>query len=148
LYGIEYGHEYVRVVIGPLVLYDRHKPLEAHATINVLLGQWPQGAITLSVELNEHKVPYFQHVRVIFVDQMSSLSTPNAVKVELRARTARSGFTHLPEVIFHAAWENVRCWYSRILIGFSDNGNNLKGLKVKLPKLDPQVFAFIVRQES
>jgi hypothetical protein len=125
LYGFEYGHEYVRVVIGPLVLYDGHKPLKAHATINVLLGQWPQWAITLPVELNEHKVPYFQHVGVIFVDQMSSLPTSNAVEVELRARTARSCLTHFPEVIFHAAWENMRCWHSVILIGFWDHSNKL-----------------------
>lgn len=107
LYGIKYGHEYVGVIVGPFVLYDGHKALKAHATIDVFLGQRPQGAIALSVELNEHKVPYFQHIRVIFVDKMSCLSTSDSIKVELRARTARSCFAHFPEVVLHAAWENV-----------------------------------------
>ena len=83
--GGEEGSEQVRVVVGPLVLDDRHQPLEPHPAVDVLVGQRPQGLVLLPVELHEDQVPD-PDVRVVHIDKVSCVPAPNPVVTRLRAK--------------------------------------------------------------
>mmetsp|Transcript_15095 Transcript_15095/g.34703 ORF Transcript_15095/g.34703 Transcript_15095/m.34703 type:complete len:244 (+) Transcript_15095:2211-2942(+) len=67
-------------------------------------------AAVLAVELDEDKVPDFQHVGVVLVDQVSSISSSNSVKMKLRAWAAGASVSHLPEVVLHVALEHSLRW--------------------------------------
>ena len=64
------------------------------------------------IELNEDKVPYFEHIRVVHVHFRGGVAATYAIVVNLCARPTRSCFTHFPEVILHAEREYVRLWHS------------------------------------
>ena len=103
----EKGGENIRIIIGGLVLEHRHKTLISKSGIDMLVGQRPKGSIWLTVVLYEDVVPYLQHVRIILINEMSSVSPSYPVVVDFTARSAWSLVTHLPEIIFHVARENV-----------------------------------------
>ena len=100
--------EYVGVVVGGLALQHAHEALEAHARIDVLGGQFHQVAVGHAVVLHEHKVPDFNHLRVVLVHQVAAcnLLAGNVVAqvdVDFGAGTARAGFAHFPEVVLLVA---------------------------------------------
>lgn len=60
--------------------------------------------------LDEHKVPNFQDIRIIHVDQVSSISASYPVVMDLSARPTWALVSHLPEVILGAERQNALCW--------------------------------------
>ena len=60
-------------------LDDRDEALEAHAAVDVLLGQRLETAVGLAVELHEDQVPYFQHVGVVLVDEVGRVAPSDPV---------------------------------------------------------------------
>jgi len=106
--GVEQRDEHVRVVVGAAVLQDRHQPLETHAGVDVLVGQRPQRAALLAVELDEDQVPDLDHVRVVRVHERGRVpAAADAVVVQLRARPAGPHVAHLPEVVGLAAGQHA-----------------------------------------
>ena len=104
--------EDVGVVVRGLALDRTHETLEAHTGIDHFLSQRLQRTVCLAVILHEDDVPYLNHLRVVFVDQLPSrhfgaLFGRTAVHVDLRTRTARTRITHLPEVIVLVAVQDM-----------------------------------------
>lgn len=105
---LEERRKYVGIIIGRFVLQHRYQTLETHASIHVLIRQRTQRTIRLTIILNKNVVPDLQHVRIVLVDQMSSITPPpNTVVVDLTTGTAWALITHLPKVILHVPRENV-----------------------------------------
>ena len=107
LNGGEEGREDVGVVVARLVLDDRGDALEAHAGIDVPRRQRAEFAIAAAVVLDEDEVPYLDNVRRARVDQLATALVGGAITMNLAARSARSRFAHLPEVVFLVAPVNV-----------------------------------------
>ena len=60
-------------------LDDRDESLEAHATVDVLLGQRLEAAVGLAVELHEDQVPDLQHVGIVLVDEVRRVAPSDPV---------------------------------------------------------------------
>ena len=88
-------------------LQDRDEALEAHARVDGLGGERPELAARLAVELHEHQIPHLEHVGVVHVHQARGVAAADAVVVDLRARPARPGVAHLPEVVLRVAGEDA-----------------------------------------
>ncbi len=69
--SFQYRLEYVGIVVGGLSLQSAHQTLEAHAGVDNLGGKPFEAAVRLAVELHEHEVPDFNHLRVVFVHQLA-----------------------------------------------------------------------------
>ena len=67
-YLVEHAGEYVGVVVAPLALEHSAEPLESHSGVDVLGGKGLEVAVSHSLVLHEHEVPYLYHVRVALVD--------------------------------------------------------------------------------
>ena len=111
---LEHRLEHIRVVIRGLALYRTNQTLEAHTGVNHLHRQRLQRTVRLAVVLHEHDVPNLNHLRMIFVHQFATgdavtLVERTAVHMYLRARTAGTGITHLPEIIVLVAVQNMVC---------------------------------------
>lgn len=78
---VEYWDEDVGVVIRAFVLNDGDQSLETHTSIDMFRRKRSEGAISLAVELNEHVVPYFQNIWVVFVDEVRSITAAYPVEV-------------------------------------------------------------------
>ena len=65
--SVEDGKKDVGVVVGTLVLNNRDQSFEAHAAIDVFLGQRLQRGISFTIERHEDQVPNLQHVRIVHV---------------------------------------------------------------------------------
>ncbi|MNM92942.1 hypothetical protein D3C81_1052950 [compost metagenome] len=83
------------------VLQDRSQALQTHAGVNARRRQRHQRAIWLAIELHEHQVPDFDEAVAIFIRRTRG-TTGNVVTVveeDFGARAARTGVSHLPEVV-------------------------------------------------
>ena len=96
----------VGLVVPALVLQDRTDALEAHARVDVLGGELGELALRVAVVLDEDEVPELDvagatrvHPAAMrrVVAPITRVGTP--VDVDLRARPARAGLGHLPEVL-------------------------------------------------
>ena len=123
--GSKDRHENIRIIIRALVLNHRCQPFEAHAGINMLRWQFTQKTIffakkhslvslersehegVLPIELNEDKIPDFQDIRIVMIDQMSSISATDAIEMDLGTRSTRSRVAHFPEVVLHITGKDV-----------------------------------------
>ena len=99
--GDEALHE-VAVVVGARVLHDSRHALQAHARIEVAVGQLGHGAVLLAVVLGEHEVPELEEA--VAVAAGSAIGTPAAellalVEVDLGAGAAGAGGAGGPEVV-------------------------------------------------
>ena len=63
-------HENIRIVVGSLSLDGHTQPLETHSGIHVFVGQWLQCSGSEAIELNEHKVPDFNDLGMVAVDEL------------------------------------------------------------------------------
>ena len=99
--------EQISVVVAALVLQHAHQSFQSHAGIDVARWKRHQCATWLTIELNEHQVPHFQHIRVAAIDQACCVASADAVVMNFGAGAARAGLAHLPEIIFHAARDHV-----------------------------------------
>ena len=89
-------------------LDDRGDALEAHAGIDVALGQGREGAVGVGVELDEDEVPDLDATRIVGVDQRAAgVARRREIDVELGARAARAGVAHHPEVVLLVAVDDV-----------------------------------------
>ena len=89
-----------------------HRRLETHTGIDVTGRQLLQRTVGLAVELHEDEVPNFDDLRMPRIDHFaarlgSDFGLIAQVEVNLRTRTARSRFTHLPEIIVLVAMDDV-----------------------------------------
>ena len=81
-FGENWGEE-VGVIVGSDIVKHRHETLEAETSVDVFGGKSSELAGRFTVVLNEDDVPDFENVRVIHVDEMSSISATDSVKVDL-----------------------------------------------------------------
>ena len=96
------GTEQVGVEVVGDALQDRGHPLEAHAGIDVLLGQGAQAALLVPVELHKHQVPQFQVAVAVAAGcaLRAAAAGLGALVVEyLGAGAAGAGHSHVPEVV-------------------------------------------------
>ena len=93
--------EQVDLVVRMHVLQDGGEALEAHARIHARRGQRLDRTIRLHVELHEHVVPDLDVAVAVLVGRARrAAGNVRAVVVEdLRARAARAGVGHHPEVV-------------------------------------------------
>lgn len=70
-------------------------------------GLFTQSKSILPVVLDKHQIPDFQHIRVVHVDEVCSISASNAVVVDLTAGPTGTSISHLPEIVFHTTWQNT-----------------------------------------
>ena len=103
----EDGAPCVGVVVRRDVLEDRGDALEAHAGVDVGLGEGDKLATDHALKLHEHQVPDLEHHRVVLVDKVGGVAPPEAVEVDLGARAARAGLPNLPEVVLHVPLQDV-----------------------------------------
>src|SRR5690606_27772095 len=113
---VEDRFEDIRIV-GRCLLLDRHaQAFEAHTRVHVSCGKSLQAAGSFPVELHEHEVPYFDHLGMIAVAEFVAgfllyLFVGSKVDVHFGAWSARSGVSHLPEVILSPAEQDAILTY-------------------------------------
>ncbi len=93
--------EQVDLIVAVNMLEHGGEALEAHARIDALLRQLRHVALGVAIELHEHEIPDLDEaVAVLFRRPGRAAPHFRAVIVEhFRARTARAGVAHGPEVI-------------------------------------------------
>ncbi len=91
----------VAFVVGALELHDRADALEAHARVDVAVGQVRHRAVLLAVVLREDEVPELQE-SVAVVAGLLALEGGTLVVVDLGAGAARAGGAGGPEVVVGA----------------------------------------------
>ena len=72
----------INVVVGRLVLQNRHQPFQTHASVDMLGGE-ERKALFIPVELNKDNVPNLNDVWVIGIDQRSCVAIANSIVVNL-----------------------------------------------------------------
>ncbi len=99
----------IGVVVAEHPLQNGRDALETHAGVDVLGRQFLELAPLIAVVLDEHQVPQLDEPRTATVhraDVPRRLTTVAAARaaidVDLRARAARPGLAHLPEVVLFA----------------------------------------------
>ena len=98
-------------------LNDRGHALETHSGIDVALRQRRESAVRVRIELDEHQIPNLDAARVFFVHQRATgVAVGREIDMHFRARPARAGVAHHPEIVRFPAVENVNC---RIEIGLA-----------------------------
>mmetsp|Transcript_15094 Transcript_15094/g.34697 ORF Transcript_15094/g.34697 Transcript_15094/m.34697 type:complete len:428 (+) Transcript_15094:1654-2937(+) len=108
--GVEDGSEDVRVVVGHLALQDRRDPLQTHPGVHVLPRQHAQRLVLVAEHLDEDHVPDLEHVGIVHVHEVGRVPAPDAIVVQLSARSAGASVSHLPEVVLHVALEHSLRW--------------------------------------
>ena len=111
---VQHRLEHIRIVVTLFALNSAHETLKAHTRINHFLRQRLQRTVSFAVELHKHDIPYLDHLRVVFVYHLTTghfrfFLCRTAIHMYLRARTARTGITHFPEVIVLIAIDNMVC---------------------------------------
>ena len=81
------------------------------------LWQESQGVVRIRVELNENQIPNLDATRVFLVHQLTAcVAVRCEIDMHFRARPARTGVAHHPEIVCFSTVENVD---GRIEIGFA-----------------------------
>jgi hypothetical protein len=93
--------EQIDLVIRVHVLQHGRQSLQSHAGVDARRGQRRERAVDTAIELHEHEVPDLDVPIAIFVRRTRrTAGDAGAVVVEdFRARTARTGVGHLPEIV-------------------------------------------------
>src|SRR5690606_23467083 len=102
--------EKVGMEVVTLTLHHRGDALETRAGVDAGTRQRREGAIGRAIELHEHQVPDLEEpatlcefLEPILVDRLRLVTfLPFQVDEDLRARSARTGVAHLPEVVLVA----------------------------------------------
>ena len=118
----------VREALG--ALHHGAGALKAHAGVHMAGGQVAEGAVTLCIVLDEHEIPDFDALRAVLIHQAAlSLAFGGEVYVQLGAGAAGTGLAHHPEIVLHAAVDDV---YLRIQpLGFEERCPGVPGFPVK-----------------
>ena len=99
--GDEALHE-VTVIVGALVLHDAGHALEAHARVEVAVGQLGHRTVLLAVELGEDEVPELEEAVAVAAGLAVGLAAADLlalVVVDLGAGSAGAGGAGGPEVV-------------------------------------------------
>ncbi len=72
LLGLDDGLEDVGIVVRVLALHHAYQALEPHTSINHIHRQLLETAVSLAVELHEHKVPDLDNLWVVLVDEFTT----------------------------------------------------------------------------
>ena len=134
--GADQAREQVDVVVAVHALHDRGDALEPHAGVYRWLGQRCQRAVGAAVELHEHEVPDLdESVALLVWRARRPAGDARAMVVkDLRARTARSGLAHRPEVRLRAHAGEALALDADLLQPY------IGGAVVVLEHRDPQPF--------
>ena len=102
--ALDDGPDQIRVVIRELALQHGGDALEAHAGVDRRPRQRRQLAAGIAVELHEDQVPDFDEAPAGIVGKLLVLAARlggfgSEIVMDLRARAARAGLAHLPEVV-------------------------------------------------
>ena len=90
---------------------DRSHALETHAGIDVPLRQGRKRSVRVGVELNENQIPDLDAARIARVDKRSAgVAVWRQIDMQLRARTARTGIAHHPEIVCLVSVNDVNLW--------------------------------------
>jgi len=98
---LQIGGEERRVVVVEYPLFDGHHTLQPHPGVDAGLGQGRESAVLAAVVLHKDKVPDLKEPVPVAPHHILGgveMLLPLIVE-DLRAGTARSGVTHLPEVV-------------------------------------------------
>ena len=97
--------EEINIVVGVDLLQNGCQTFQAHAGIDVGLGQTVHVACRVAVKLRKHQVPDFHVTIAVFVgaSRRAALNLGATVKEDFRARTAGAGVAHHPEIVGHVA---------------------------------------------
>ena len=71
LFCFDDGLEHIGVVVRVLTLHHTNQTLESHTSVNDIHRELLQRAVSLAVELHEHKVPYLYDLWVVLVDELT-----------------------------------------------------------------------------
>ena len=104
--------ENVSIIVRSLTLQRAHQTFKAHARVNHLGRQSFKRTICLTVVLHEYEIPNLNHLRVVFVHQLTTrhlcfLLFRTRIHMNLRAGATRSRVTHLPEVVMLVTIDDV-----------------------------------------
>ena len=100
--GLENRSEKICAIIGINTLEYATNSLQPHSRVYTFCWQRRQLAIITPVELNENKVPNFNHPSIIGIDQWSPTAIIRHIDVNLTAGTTWARIPHFPEVFFLA----------------------------------------------
>ena len=99
----------VGIVVARHVLQHRDDALQAHPGVHVGCGQRVERPVGVAVVLDEDQIPEFDEARTAGVDLAAVAGRVAirtrlraAVDVNLRARAARAGLAHFPEIVLFA----------------------------------------------
>lgn len=76
---VKNGKEDICIVIGSPVLDGGDQSFKAHAGVDVFRGKGTKRPIVFAVKLDEDIVPDLQDVRIVLVDEMTSVSATYAI---------------------------------------------------------------------
>ena len=110
--------EQIDVVIVVLALKDGGDALEAHAGVDGRFRQRHTIAGGNLVELHEHEIPDFDETVAVFF-RRARRAAPDLISVieeDFRARAARAGVAHLPEVVRGRDLDDLRFGQARDLL--------------------------------
>ncbi len=114
------GLNEIGFVVRKMALEDGGEALQTHAGIDGRFRQRCELAIDRAIKLHENKIPNFDKAaaaieRKLFVLAAFFGSRGAEIVMNFRAGTARTGFAHLPEVIFFIEPEDAALWERRRL---------------------------------
>jgi hypothetical protein len=75
-------------------LKDRDESFEAHACVDVFIGEGPEGSVCFAIVLNEDVVPDFEDIGIVLVHEMGSISAADSVVMEFCTWTTWTLITH------------------------------------------------------
>ena len=105
--GLDHRLEYIRIVIGGFSLQCHTQTFETHTCIDYFCRKRFETAIRFAVVLHEYEIPYFDYLRMIVVYEIATGNFCTFFDMDFRARTARTGITHFPEVIMLVSIDDV-----------------------------------------
>ena len=72
LLSLDDGLEDIGIIVRVLALQHTNQTLKAHTGINHVHTEFLKTAVSLAVELHEHKVPDLDDLRVVLVDELAT----------------------------------------------------------------------------
>ena len=72
LFSLDYRLEDVGIIVRMLALHHTDETLETHTGIDDVHPQLLKTAVSLTVELHKHKVPYFNHLGIVLIHQLTA----------------------------------------------------------------------------
>jgi hypothetical protein len=102
---IDYREDQIRIIVALYLLNNACYPLKPHTGINAGLGERVKNTVGIAVKLHKDKIPEFQMAVAVTVGvaiRSAAAGARSLIYMYLAARSAGSGFPHLPEIILLA----------------------------------------------